>query len=163
MNLDDLNLLKMENASIAEGLLQLVSFNLGEEEFGFEILKVQEIIRMIDYTRVPNTPEFVKGVINLRGKVIPIIDLRLRLGMKQKEHDISTRIIVIEFESKVIGFIVDKVNEVLRIDKTIIDSPPSLSSDVNSEFITSIAKLENRLLVLLDLGKILTDNINFES
>ncbi len=106
-----------EAIAIGEDLIQLVSFNIGEEEFGVDILKVQEINRMVEITRVPNAPEYVEGVINLRGKVLPIIDLRNRLKMPPKEYDKNTRIVVVELESKVIGFIVDSVNEVLRINK----------------------------------------------
>lgn len=141
---------------ITEELLQLVRFNIGEEVFGVDILKVQEINRMAEITRVPNAPDYVEGVINLRGKVIPIIDLRARLGMEQKEFDKETRIIVVELEDKVIGFIVDSVNEVLRINKSITEPPPPMVAGIDSEFITAIAKLSERLIILLDLEKILT-------
>jgi purine-binding chemotaxis protein CheW len=137
-------------------LLQLVSFKIGDEEFGVDILKVQEINRMVDVTRVPNAPEYVEGVINLRGKVIPIIDLRKRLGLTQKENDKDTRIIVVELNQKVIGFIVDSVSEVLRINKSITEPPPQMVAGIESDYITAIGKLEDRLLILLDLEKILT-------
>lgn len=145
---------KAENTT--NELLQLVSFNIGEEEFGVDILKVQEINRMVEVTRVPNAPEYVQGVINLRGKVIPIIDLRMRLEMPVFENNKDTRIIVVEINQKIIGFIVDRVNEVLRINTNITEAPPPMVSSVNSEFITSIGKLEDRLLILLDLDKVLT-------
>lgn len=153
---------KKEMNGASNDLLQLVSFNIGEEEFGVDILKVQEIIRMVDITRVPNSPQFVEGVINLRGKVIPIIDLRLRLGLEPKTKDKDTRIIVVEFVTKVIGFVVDNVNEVLRLNKSITEPPPPMVSGINSEYITSIGKLDDRLLILLDLEKILltTENVN---
>ena len=96
-------------------LLQLVTFSIGEEEFGVNILKVQEIIRTMEITKVPRAPEFVEGVINLRGKVIPIIDLRRRFGLAPKAHDKNTRIIVIEINNIIVGFVVDAVSEVLRI------------------------------------------------
>ena len=140
----------------ADEVVQLVSFNIGEEEFGVDILKVQEINRMVEITRVPNSPDYVEGVINLRGKVIPIIHMRKRLGMPAKPLDKDTRIIVVEIDKKVIGFIVDSVNEVLRINKSITEPPPSMVAGIDSDFITSIAKLEDRLLILLDLEKILT-------
>lgn len=148
---------KEEKAS--EDILQLVSFNLGEEEFGIDILIVKEIIRIIDVTRVPNAPSYVEGVINLRGKVVPIIDLRRRLDMPENELTKSTRIIVVDLDSKVIGFIVDQVNEVLRINKSITENPPPMASNIESEFITSIGKLEDRLLILLDLEKVITADI----
>jgi purine-binding chemotaxis protein CheW len=145
-----------------EELLQLVSFNIDEEEFGVDILKVQEIIRTVQITQVPNAPAFVKGVINLRGKVIPIVDLRMKLGKEKKKDDNNTRIIVVDLESKTIGFIVDSVSEVLRIPKNITEAPPEIVSGINSEYITAVGKLEDRLLILLDLEKILSTRENEE-
>jgi purine-binding chemotaxis protein CheW len=140
----------------SEELLQLVSFNIGDEEFGVDILKVQEINRMLDVTRVPNAPEYVDGVINLRGKVIPIIDLRRRFGMERKEHDKNTRIVVVELSGKVVGFVVDAVSEVLRIPKSVTEPPPPIVAGVDAEYITAVGKLEDRLLILLDLEKVLS-------
>ena len=137
-------------------LLQLVSFFIGNEEFGVDILYVQEINRMSQVTKVPNSPEFVNGVINLRGRVIPVIDLRLKFGMPKKEPDKNTRIIVIEVSGKTVGFIVDSVNEVLRISKDVTEPPPELAMGVNSEYIKAVGKLEDRLLILIDLEKILS-------
>lgn len=137
-------------------LLQLVSFNIGEEEFGVDILKVQEINRMVEVTRVPNTPEYIDGVINLRGKVIPIIDLRRRFGMDRKDKDKNTRIVVVELNGKVLGFVVDAVSEVLRIQKSVTEPPPPIIAGIKAEYITAIGKLENRLLILLDLERVLT-------
>jgi purine-binding chemotaxis protein CheW len=141
----------------AEELLQLVSFTIGQEEFGLGIQSIQEINRMVDITRVPNSPEFVSGVINLRGKVIPIIDLRKRFGFPPKESDRNTRIIVVELGDMVVGFVVDAVSEVLRIPKNITEPPPPIVAGIGSEYITAVAKLENRLLILLDLERILQD------
>lgn len=137
-------------------LLQLVSFFIGNEEFGVDILYVQEINRMSQVTKVPNAPDFVNGVINLRGRVIPVIDLRLKFGMPPKEPDKNTRIIVMEVSGKTVGFIVDSVNEVLRIPKNVTEAPPELAMGVNSEYIKSVGKLEDRLLILIDLEKILS-------
>ncbi len=136
-------------------ILQLVTFNVGNEEFAVNILNVQEINRMTDLTRVPNASDYIKGVINLRGKVIPIIDLRKRIGLEAKVSDSSTRIIVIEINEKVVGFIVDKVNEVMRISQDHMEPPPNVVSGIDKDFITYIAKLEDRLLILLDLEKII--------
>lgn len=141
-----------------EELLQLVSFKIGEEEFGVDILSVQEINRMLQITKVPNTPDFIEGVINLRGRIIPVIDLRIKLGMARKDHGKNTRIVVVEIKGQTIGFIVDEVSEVLRIPKSITEAPPEMVGGVNSDFITSIGKLEDRLLILLDLEKILSIN-----
>ena len=145
-----------DGASAGDYLLQLVSFSIGDEEFGVDILKVQEINRMLDVTRVPNAPEYVDGVINLRGKVIPIINLRRRFGMERKERDKNTRIVVVELTGKVVGFLVDAVREVLRIPSGVTEPPPSLVGGVKSEYITAVGKLEDRLLILLDLEKVLT-------
>lgn len=136
-------------------LLQLVSFNIGDEEFGVDILQVQEINRMLEVTKVPNAPEYVDGVINLRGKVIPIIDLRRRFGMPRKEHDKHTRIVVVELRGKVVGFVVDAVREVLRIPRDVTEPPPAIAGSDTDEYITGVGKLEDRLLILLDLEKAL--------
>jgi purine-binding chemotaxis protein CheW len=136
-------------------LLQLVSFKIGTEEFGVDILNVQEIIKIVQITKVPNSPVFVEGVINLRGKVIPVIDLRTRLGLQKLEHDKDTRIIVVELSKSTIGFIVDAVNEVLRIPVSITEAPPEIVAGLDSEFIKSVGKLDDRLLILIDLNKIL--------
>jgi purine-binding chemotaxis protein CheW len=135
-------------------ILQLVTFKLENEEFGVDILKVQEINRMVNITRIPNAPHFVEGVINLRGKVIPIVDLRKKLGFQSKEYDKSTRIIVVELDGLVIGFIVDSVSEVLRIPSNTIEPPPSMVAGIESEYIEGVGKLDDRLLILLDLKKV---------
>ena len=142
----------------SQELLQLVSFNLSSEEFGIDILKVQEIIRLISITKVPNSPEFIEGVINLRGRVIPVIALRIKLGMEKIEYSNSTRIIVVEINNNTVGFVVDGVSEVLRIPANITEAPPSMVAGVDSEYITAVGKLEDRLLILLDLEKILAIN-----
>ena len=139
----------------SEELIQLVSFTIGDEEFGVDILKVQEINRMLAVTRVPNSPEYIDGVINLRGKVIPIIDLRRRFQMERKEHDKNTRIVVVELSGKVVGFVVDAVSEVMRIPKSVTEPPPPIVAGIDAEYITAVAKLEDRLLILLDLEKVL--------
>ena len=138
-------------------LLQLVTFRIGEEEFGVDILRVQEIIRIMEITRVPKSPDFVEGVINLRGKVIPIIDLRKRFGLEVKEHDKHTRIIVIEMNNMIVGFVVDAVSEVLRVPAdTVEPPPPAVMGGIDSEYISGVGKLEDRLLILLDLDKLLS-------
>jgi len=137
-------------------LMQLVTFSIGEEEFGVDILKVQEIIRMMEITKVPRAPEFVEGVINLRGKVIPIIDLRKRFGLSARGHDKHTRIIVIEINNMIVGFVVDSVSEVLRIPFSTVEPPPPVVSGLESEYISGVGKLEDRLLILLDLDRLLS-------
>ncbi len=137
-------------------IIQLVSFKLDKEEFGVDILKVQEINKMIEITQMPNSPKFVEGIVNLRGRLIPIVDLRKRLNIEPVEYDNSTRIIIVDVNGIVVGFIVDEVNEVLRINESIMEAPPSMVSNINDEFITSVAKLDNRLLIMLDLEKVLS-------
>ena len=144
-----------EKQAAGEELLQLVSFNIGDEEFGVDILHVQEINRMLEVTRVPNAPACVDGVINLRGRVIPIIDLRRRFGMERKEHDKNTRIVVVELSGRVLGFVVDAVREVLRIPRSVTEPPPHLVGVGREEYIKAVGKLDDRLLILLDLEKVL--------
>jgi purine-binding chemotaxis protein CheW len=146
----------MSNSNTADldDILQLVSFKINEEEFGINILQVQEINRMLQITKVPNAPEFVDGVVNLRGRIIPVVDLRTRLGMPRRQADQSTRIIVVELEESTVGFIVDEVKEVLRIPKNITEPPPKMVAGIDAEYITAVGKLEDRLLILLDLEKI---------
>ena len=138
-------------------LLQLVSFVVGSEEFAVPILAVQEINRMMQITAVPQSPPFVEGVINLRGKIIPVIDLRKRFGLPPAEDTSDARIIVVEVAQRVIGFTVDRVNEVLRIAADIVDPAPQMVVGVDSEFIQGVGKLEDRLLILLSLEKLFHD------
>ena len=147
---------KNKTASSAQ-LLQLVSFHLGGEEYALEILRVQEIIRMMDLTRVPNSPDFVEGVINLRGKVIPVIGLRKRFGMSAKDYDKQTRIVVVEVAGNVVGFVVDSVNEVLRIPADTVEPPPRLTK-LDREMVSGVGKLDNRLLLMLDVEKLLSQS-----
>lgn len=148
----------MDNSALAKQeneLLQLVTFTISEEEFGIDILKVQEIIRTMDITKVPGSPPHVEGVINLRGKVIPVIDLRSRFDMEYRPHDRQTRIIVIELHGMIVGFVVDAVSEVLRIQSNTVEAPPAVVAGIDSEYIKGVGKLENRLLILLDLDKLI--------
>lgn len=138
-------------------LLQLVSFVVGTEEYAIPILRVQEINRMMQITRVPQSPEFVEGVINLRGKIIPVVDLRNRFGLTQIETNSDNRIIVVDVQGRVIGFTVDKVNEVLRINANIVDEPPTMVSGIDTDYVEGVGKLDDRLLILLDLVKLFGD------
>lgn len=137
-------------------LIQLVTFSIGDEEFGVDILRVQEIIRTMEITKVPKAPDFVEGVINLRGKVIPIVDLRRRFGLQYRDHDKNTRIIVIEITNMIVGFVVDSVSEVLRIPASTVEPPPPVVSGLESEYIKGVGKLADRLLIMLDLNRLLS-------
>jgi purine-binding chemotaxis protein CheW len=143
-------------ATTSNDLLQLVSFVIENEEFGIDILKVQEIIRPVEITRVPNAPGFVEGVINLRGRIVPVIDLRARFGLPTRERDKNTRIVVVELSNKVVGFMMDAVREVIRVDRTVIEPPPELAVGIDANYIKGVAKLEDRLLILLDLEEVLS-------
>lgn len=147
---------KDEREGRDDELLQLVTFSIGSEEFGVDILKVIEIIRTMEITKVPKAPVFVEGVINLRGLVIPIIDLRRRFGLENKASDSNTRIIVIEINGMSVGFVVDSVSEVLRIPANTVEPAPPVVAGVDSDYISGVGKLEDRLLILLDLDKLLS-------
>ncbi|MEO1584872.1 MAG: chemotaxis protein CheW [Planctomycetota bacterium] len=134
--------------------LQLVTFEVAKEEFAVDILAVQEINRMMELTRVPASPPAVEGVINLRGKIIPVLDLRRRFGMEAGAKTDQVRIIVVEVHGRVIGFIVDSVHEVLRISSSIVEPAPAMVTSIDSDFIAGVGKLEDRLLILLDLEKL---------
>lgn len=136
-------------------LLQLVSFHVGGEEFGLDILRVQEIIRIQQLTRVPNSPEFMDGVINLRGRVIPVISLRKVFGLGELAFDKQTRIVVVEVKGSVLGFIVDSVSEVLRIPAATVEPPPRLGK-VDREYVSGVGKLDDRLLILLNLEHLMS-------
>lgn len=142
-----------------EELVQFVTFSIEEEEFGVNILNVQEIIRPMNITKVPRSPEFVVGVINLRGNVIPIVDLRSRFNLSTKDHDKYTRIIVVEINAMIVGFVVDAVSEVLRLPTSIIEPPPPVIAGLESDYISGVGKLDdgNRLLVMLELNRLLSN------
>lgn len=134
--------------------LQLVTFEVGEEEFAVNILAVQEINRMMQVTRVPQTPPEIEGVINMRGRIIPVINLRCRFSMPQREPDSHSRIIIVEVNERTVGFIVDMVHEVLRIDPKIVEPAPNVSSAVDSDYIDGVGKLQDRLIILINLERL---------
>jgi len=134
---------------------QLVVFQLGAELYGVDIARVHEIIRLQKITRVPRAPSFVEGVINLRGKVIPVVDLRRRFGLPTGEHTRATRIVVVEIGDQVVGLIVDSVSEVLRVNTSTVEPPSPVVAGIDSEYLHGIAKLPERLVILLDLDRVL--------
>lgn len=148
---------------IASGVTQdqemnkFLSFFLGKEEYGIEILKVREIIGMMEITEVPRTPDYIRGVLNLRGKVIPVVDLRLKFGMVAVEQTEETCIIVVDTDDGERGTIVDKVSEVLDIVATEIEPTPSFGGDVRTDYILGIGKSDDRVKLLLDIDRALED------
>ena len=137
-----------------------LTFNLDKVEYGIGILKIKEIIGMLPITAVPQTPEYVKGVINLRGKVIPVLDLRLRFGMNEIEYTERTCIIVVEIEGQagtvLIGVVVDSVSEVLNIKGEEIEATPTFGTKLNTEYILGMAKKEGGVKILLDIDRVLS-------
>jgi len=133
-----------------------LTFVLGHEEYGLEILKVREIISVMEITQVPHVPPYIKGVINLRGKVIPVMDLRLKFGMEPLEYNRETCIIVINMGGVVLGIVVDTVAEVLDIHETDIDPPPSFGTAVRTDFILGMGKVKGKVKILLDIEKVLS-------
>ncbi len=143
-----------ETASIHEG--KYLTFVLGSEEYGIEIIKVREIIGIMDITNVPQTPNYMKGVINLRGKVIPVIDLRLKFTMSEEEYTQETCVIVVEVNNTHIGIIVDSVSEVQNINGSEIEEPPNLGQGIDTNFIIGMGKVKEKIIILLDIEKVLT-------
>ena len=135
--------------------LQVVGFRIGEETFGVRIGSVREIVRVPEITTVPNAQETIEGVINLRGKIIPVVDLRKRFGQSEIASDKKNRILVVELENKLVGLIVNSASEVLKIPPSEIESPGSVFADGESSYVTGVGKLKGRLIILLDVGKLL--------
>ncbi|MBC8017002.1 MAG: purine-binding chemotaxis protein CheW [Verrucomicrobia bacterium] len=152
-------LVKLDDAATHDELIQLVSFMLADEEYGVEVLKVREIIRMPTITKMPNTLQYVEGIINLRGKVIPIISMRKRFGLQENENSSQTRIIIMDVAGSLTGFIVDGVSEVIRIRSSEIQPPPSLvlSGGIGQEFITGVFNHAERLLIIMDVDRMFSD------
>lgn len=135
---------------------QYVIFELADEFYGVDIHQVRGIEKPMSLTRVPNAPEFVQGVCNLRGSVIPVIDLRRRLGLSAGTETKNTRVLIVNVDKYTVGMVIDNANDVVNINPDMIEPSPALVSGIDSEFIRGVAKINNRLLVLLDLNKILS-------
>lgn len=144
----------LDLTSSEEDVYQLVTFILGGEVYALDILAVQEIIRMQNITDVPRTADYVEGVINLRGKVIPIIDLRKRFSLDAQDETKDTRIIVVEIDGKIMGMIVDGVSRVLRLSANLVEPPSPIVGGLDSNYIKGVGKVNDQLVILLDLSKI---------
>lgn len=153
-------LVKNNGSAMHDELIQLVSFMLADEEYGVEVLKVREIIRMPTITKMPNVPQHVEGIVNLRGKVIPIISMRRRFNLMENEIGSQTRIIIMDVAGSLTGFIVDAVSEVIRIHSSEIQPPPSmvLSGGIGQEFITGVINHADRLLIIMDVDRMFSDD-----
>jgi len=144
-----------EEATMAEEI-QLVVFSLGREEFAVEVTQVREIMRMEEITRMPKTPAYVEGIINLRGQIIAVIDLAKRLNLESAESSAETRIIVVETGEAKVGMIVDSVSEVLRVSAEAVEPSPTLATEVSAAYLQGVVKQDSRLIILLDLTKVLS-------
>jgi purine-binding chemotaxis protein CheW len=140
---------------------KFLTFLMANEKYGLEILKVREIMGMMDVTSVPTTPAFVRGVINLRGKVIPVVDLRLKFGLEAKEDTQRTCIIVVHLthtaQEMTMGIIVDEVSDVLDIDQNQIEPPPSFGANIRTDFILGMGKVDQKVMTMLDIDRVLSD------
>ncbi|HWI55130.1 MAG TPA: chemotaxis protein CheW [Desulfobacteria bacterium] len=147
----------MEQHSSVNAECQFVVFGIGTEEYGVPITQIKEINRLTTATKVPKSPTFIEGIINLRGQIIPIVDLKKRFDLELTEYTGDARIIVIQVSSSTFGVLVDSVSEVLRISTSDIEPAPNIVSGIDSRYITGVAKVGERLLIMLDLDKLLSD------
>lgn len=143
----------IENTNVNPGEVQVVAFRLRKEEYGFNILNVQEIKGLTDITRVPFVADFIKGVINLRGSVLPVIDLKKRLGLQDTPYTERTRIVIVKIDDVSVGMLVDAVSEVITLDSAHIDTTKSVDNDT-ARFVTGIGKTDDRLIIMLNLNEI---------
>jgi purine-binding chemotaxis protein CheW len=147
-----------ENSEEVVHKSRYLSFFVKEEQYGIEISHINEIIAMMKVTHVPRTPDFVEGVINLRGSIIPIVDIRGKFGIERKEHDMNTAIIINEVAGVNIGFIVDRVEDVLTFDDRELSEPPKFGSHIDTSFIRSVAEVDKDVILILDMEKVFEDN-----
>ncbi len=146
--------------TVAEETKPYVIFRLGDEEFGMDVMNIKEITKITTITRVPHSADFIEGVINLRGSLATVINLRKRLGFKPKEIDADSRIIIAEFEDNPVGMLVDAATEVLRIPVSNIDieaTPEMVTTEISKKYLMGVGKVENRLIILLDLKQVLAE------
>lgn len=147
----------LEDAEIDEGTTNLVTFRLGSGEYAIDIMQAKEIIKMEKITLIPNAPYFVEGVINLRGNIIPIIDLKKRFNLEESEGDKNTGIIIAKIEDVDMGIMIDSVSKVVSMPNSDIQPPPSMLQGIGQRYIKGVGKMEDKLLVVLDLDKLFTN------
>jgi purine-binding chemotaxis protein CheW len=144
----------MEQNTVQSRRERYLTFFLGEEQYGIAIDRIKEIIAIMKVTHVPKTPDYMRGVINLRGSIIPVVDTRLRFGMETKEEDMHTAIVIVEVDKVNIGFIVDRVEEVASIDSSKLSEPPKFGSNIDTDFICSMAQMDENVVMILDVLKL---------
>jgi len=142
-------------APVAEGLTELLGFMLADEEYALDILEIKEIVRLQTITPVPRTPDYLKGIITLRGVIVPVFDLRRRLGLKEAGHGPHTRIVVVYRGDEFAGMIVDSITQVMRVSVDTIEPPPTTIGTVEAEFIKGVTRHQERLIILLNLARVL--------
>lgn len=147
----------LENVEIDEGTTNLVTFRLGSGEYAIDIMQAKEIIKMEKITLIPNAPYFVEGVINLRGNIIPIIDLKKRFNLEESEGDKNTGIIIAKIEDVDMGIMIDSISKVVSMANSDIQPPPSMLQGIGQRYIKGVGKMEDKLLVVLDLDKLFTN------
>lgn len=138
-------------------ILQWVTFRLDNETYGINVMQVQEVLRVTEIAPVPGSPDYVMGIINLRGNVVTVLDTRRRFGLAPNEMDDSTRIVVIEAEENVVGILVDSVSEVVELRRSAVESSPNVGNDESSKYIEGVANHDGELLILVDINKLLSD------
>jgi purine-binding chemotaxis protein CheW len=141
---------------VTQDVKQLISFTIGAEEYGLDLLRVKEVIRMRQITWLPKAPSCVKGIINLRGDVIPIVDLRDRFGLESIENTATTRVIVVEVEARLVGVVVDSASQVVRVPADQFDPPPPMAGKTAGRFITGVGKMDEKLIIMIDVDRILS-------
>jgi purine-binding chemotaxis protein CheW len=147
----------VQSAKTNDPIVQWVTFRLNQETYGINVMQVQEVLRVTEIAPVPGAPDYVLGIINLRGNVVTVIDTRERLGLSSKEVDDSTRIVIIESDKQVVGILVDSVAEVVDLRMSEVESAPNVGNDESSKYIQGVATRNGELLILVDLNKLLSD------
>jgi purine-binding chemotaxis protein CheW len=147
----------MQTSTVHSEMLQLVTFKLAGQKYAVDILKVQEINNIKEITTIPNAPPFLEGAINLRGKVIPVLNLGKKFGFDHTEINDLAKIVIMDIRGVIMGIIVDSVSDVLRIPRELVEPPPPVSSNISTKFISGIAKLDEELVILLDMDKLLDE------
>ena len=145
------------DSSVGDEVIQLVTFRLKDETYGINVMQVQEVLRVTEIAPVPGAPQYVLGIINLRGNVVTVIDTRTRFGLPTTELDDASRIVIIESEDQVVGILVDSVAEVVELRHSEIDSAPNIGNEESARYIQGVASNDDDLLIVVDLNKLLTE------